>query len=184
MAARCDAELEASGSRLGPIAGPCCSVLCFENLEHHSESVETGASPASALRGFGNTMTQNRLLAERPVYHTDFKGSIEAWLQRPGVQAVYLPALDTRAYLVPLSDGGKLHVYEQYLDQENFACDCCRIVGKDCPACTLSHLGHTQHSRSHRSPTSCCRLAVPPRQHQELALHRAGRGALGAESGQ
>ena len=56
-----------------------------------------------------------RLLRERPDYSGDFKSCIEEFLQGPGVQQVYLPALQTRAWLVELADRTFLHIYEQHV---------------------------------------------------------------------
>lgn len=69
-----------------------------------------------------------RLLPERPVFHGDFKSSVEAFVAQQ--QHVYLPLLDINAWLVKLSDGSLLHVYEETVTPDKFACDCCRIVGE------------------------------------------------------
>ena len=53
----------------------------------------------------------------------------KTFLAQPGVQRVTLPALGLHCWLLPLADGTKLHVYEERVDDTNFACDCCRIVG-------------------------------------------------------
>jgi hypothetical protein len=67
---------------------------------------------------------------QREPLQGDFKASIQALLQRPGVQHVFLPALSINAWLMHLGDGSKLHIYEEELTEDNFACDCCRIVGE------------------------------------------------------
>lgn len=59
-----------------------------------------------------------------------FREALQAFLEASGAQAVDLPALQTTAWLVRLSDSSKLHVYEEELTADNFACDCCRIVGE------------------------------------------------------
>lgn len=58
----------------------------------------------------------------------DAKGSISAFLET--LQCVELPALATRCWLLPLADGAKVFIFEETLGPENFACDCCRIVGE------------------------------------------------------
>jgi hypothetical protein len=68
------------------------------------------------------------LLADKPVFHGDFKSSVAAFVEQQ--QHVYLPLLDINAWLVKLSDGSLLHVYEEKVTPEMFACDCCRIVGE------------------------------------------------------
>ncbi|KAL4420457.1 hypothetical protein ABPG75_010113 [Micractinium tetrahymenae] len=57
----------------------------------------------------------------------DTKGSIFAFLA--ALKCVELPALATRCWLLPLADGAKVFIFEETLGPENFACDCCRIVG-------------------------------------------------------
>ena len=74
-------------------------------------------------------MSPPPLLGLRPEFSGDFKSCIELFVQQPGVQMVELPALETRGWLLPLADGTKLHIDEEELDADNFACDCCRIVG-------------------------------------------------------
>lgn len=59
-----------------------------------------------------------------------FREALQAFLEASGAQSVDLPALQTTAWLVRLSDSSKLHVYEEELTADNFACDCCRIVGE------------------------------------------------------
>jgi hypothetical protein len=69
-----------------------------------------------------------RLIVERPVFSGDFKQCIDEFLQP--LRFVDLPALETRAWLLLLSDSGKLFIFEEFIGPDNFACDCCRIVGE------------------------------------------------------
>lgn len=62
-----------------------------------------------------------------------FKQAVTAFLEASEAQRVDLPALETTAWLVRLADSSKLHVYEEELTADNFACDCCRIVGERGP---------------------------------------------------
>lgn len=62
-----------------------------------------------------------------------FRDLLGAFFEAADAQEVPLPALQTRCYLVKLADGSRLHVYEERLTAENFACDCCRIVGRQRP---------------------------------------------------
>lgn len=58
----------------------------------------------------------------------DAKGSISAFLTT--LKCVELPALATRCWVLSLADGAKVFIFEETLGPENFACDCCRIVGE------------------------------------------------------
>lgn len=73
-------------------------------------------------------MAGARLLPERPEFAGDFKSSIVQFIA--SLPHVYLPALAVNAWLVKLVDGSFLHIYEEGITPENFACDCCRIVGE------------------------------------------------------
>jgi hypothetical protein len=102
-----------------------------------------------------------RLLPERPEFAGDFKSSIVQFIA--SLPHVYLPALDVNAWLVKLVDGSFLHIYEEGITPENFACDCCRIVGE-----CASIAG---------SPAPCM---TSRRSHQARAADRNPRGALGS----
>ena len=62
-----------------------------------------------------------------------FREALQALLALPDVQHVPLPALAgfgcSRAWLLPLTDGSKVFVFEELITDESFACDCCRSMG-------------------------------------------------------
>lgn len=99
-----------------------------------------------------------------------FREALDALLARPDVQHVPLPALAgfgcSRAWLLPLTDGSKVFVFEELITDESFACDCCRIMGE----CRRAW------GAGERTGLLASRLLSPPRAAAQL------RGGLGMRS--
>ena len=89
-----------------------------------------------------------------------FREALQALLARPDVQHVPLPALAafgcSRAWLLPLTDGSKVFVFEELITDESFACDCCRIMG-ECRGAG----GRAERRGLLASRLLCCRGALP-----------------------
>ena len=149
-----------------------------------------------------------RRTGEHLAYADCFRLNVESYLQAVGLP-VGLSKPGLQVHFVPLSDGSFLHVYREELTAETCVCDQCRVLGglrrawKGSACASLLrwqrrhgpaggwrdgclsvgsvgvHLPHNPLPPPGGAVSRGCRLAGPPGQHPNMALHRAGRGEQG-----